>query len=114
MEQVNLGGMDLADAKIKSIATKEGELIIEIEDYQENRFLVEFQDTVAFEAMSPVNEDLSHFIEQSESELLKSTRSNLKDLEPNLTTFEFFSAWDSRKVLSVVASGYTTEISNKS
>jgi hypothetical protein len=99
----------VADGQITDWHGTGDKLSVSLIDWQEKPLLLSFGDVAAVLAMSPTGLDLSH-LETSDDDPLRVSARELADNDGStLVAFRFVSAWDSRPVLTVIASSLSPD-----
>jgi hypothetical protein len=94
------------DATIVGIEVLADSVKVILRDWRERQLLLVFSDVLAFQAISPLNEDLDCGLVEKDDELLIQAGSAIKEVDVQAyRTFSFISAWTGVKILKIVAKG---------
>ncbi|MEO4015045.1 hypothetical protein [Pseudomonas rossensis] len=97
----------VSDGTIESITCEHENLFVEFLDWQEQLWMVTFQNVLAFKAIGAVGCEVSEMYEEDVTSLSEEVRA--LDASEVGTSYCFAAARDNNVILTIVASGYMAE-----
>lgn len=92
------------DAEIIGFTSSATDLVVDYQDWQEQRHKIIFKDTLGYEAHNPEGMSLSHGVALDNDPLIDTACKAAGDIEPQaFRVFSFVSAWTNIGILRVVA-----------
>ena len=98
--------IELQDGQIEELRAASGSLWVTINDWKEEKVVLEFFDVVGIEAFSPIGEDLSHGTVEQTDAFIDTSCGRTGTARDEVLCFTFWSAWHDMPIMRIVARSF--------
>lgn len=102
----DLSELNLSDAQVIGLHSRGRSVSVQIQDWQEQTFHLEFSEALAIEAIGVAGEDLSHLSSDGNDPFLHRVCDAMEEEPAGFSCFQFWSAWSDEPVMRIVAKSF--------